>query len=235
MKAGKSSDWGDRLAQAARHGGDRVVGLLIRRQAANHLHQLHHRHRIHEMHADEAFRPVGNGRQAGDRDGGGVGRDDCVRFQVAGQVFQDGALGRLVLGRRLDDDIARLHRLEAEGRHDARQGAVDIGIGNNAAPQLALQVAPDGFHRCVDRFFADVVQDDVIAVERRNMRDAVAHLAGADDAYFLDRQRPSPFRIGGRPSPGDGVRDSRRYLRTSIVSSSADSSGTALNRSATRP
>ena len=115
------------------------------------------------------------------------------------------------------------------------EGAVDIGVGDDPAPQLALQIAPDGRHRRIDRFFADVVQDDVIAVQRRNMRDAVTHLAGADNTHFLDGQRPSPFRIGGRPSPGGGFRGSKRYLRTSIVSSSADSSGTALNRSATRP
>ena len=54
---------------------------------------------------------------------------------------------------------------------------------------LARQVAVDGRHRRLQAIGGDIVQHHVEAGQRRHMRDAVAHLARADHADFLDHHR----------------------------------------------
>jgi hypothetical protein len=51
---------------------------------------------------------------------------------------------------------------------------------------VARQVAIDGRQPGLDALLGDVVKADVVASDRANMRDAVAHLTGADDADFAD-------------------------------------------------
>ena len=67
----------------------------------------------------------------------------------------------------------------------------------------------------VDVRLVDVHQADVEALERADMGDAAAHLAGADDADALDLH--------------DGL------LQRYFLSTAAVSSGTIWNRSPTRP
>jgi hypothetical protein len=53
-------------------------------------------------------------------------------------------------------------------------------------PDLPAEVPVDQRDRAVERLLADVGHDDVIARQRADMRDAVAHLARTDDADRLD-------------------------------------------------
>src|SRR5690606_22315687 len=54
---------------------------------------------------------------------------------------------------------------------------------------LARHVAVDGGKARLDPLGRDVVQPDLVAGKGRDMRDAAAHLAGADDAYRRDSAR----------------------------------------------
>ena len=60
-------------------------------------------------------------------------------------------------------------------------------VADGALGDLAFHVPGDGRQRGVDASARDVVQPHLEARQRRDMRDAVAHLPGADDADRPDR------------------------------------------------
>ncbi len=95
---------------------------------------------------------------------------------------EDLALGLLVLGRRLDDEIAVAEIGERIGRRDALDRGLALLVADALAADLARQVAVDGGNALRDPVGDDVVEQNVIAGQRADMGDAVAHLAGADDA-----------------------------------------------------
>ena len=117
---------------------DRLVGVLLGGDAADDLDQLHRRHRVHEVHADEALGPVGDRRQPGDRDRGGVAGDDRARAAGSGsRLGEDLALELLVLGRGLDHQVAvaRTARMPSPVRDPAqRRGLVGLARARPSAP-----------------------------------------------------------------------------------------------------
>ena len=174
------------LADLLDHAEEHLVGRLVGGDAADELDELHHRHRVHEVEAHEPLRPVGAGGEPRDRDRRGVGGQDGVGAEVRHQRLEDLVLQRLLLGRRLDDEVAPPERREVALEVDAAEGGVAVGLGDLAAVNLAVQVAADDPGRGVERLVGDVVQDHVEAGEREDVGDAVAHLSGADDADALD-------------------------------------------------
>ena len=111
-----------------------------------------------------------------------------------------------------------------------------------ARPCCRSMVASAAF----DALLGDVVEHDVVARQRADMRDAVAHLARADDADLLEcrcvivaASRPAPTAHAARscrsrasmrpPDATSGGRLQRRYAELARVPLS--SSGSALNRS----
>ena len=85
---------------------------------------------------------------------------------------------------------------------------------DHAAADLAVHVAADRVDALVEMRLVDIREADVEALERADMGDAAAHLAGADDADALDH---------------DAI------LRVYFFSTAAVSSGTIWNRSPTMP
>ena len=71
-------------------------------------------------------------------------------------------------------------------------------LGDAVGFHLPGHVAVDGGKPGLDTLLGDVAQLNVIARECAHMGDTVAHLAGADDAYFTNFHR-SAF------TPGSGV------------------------------
>ena len=69
---------------------------------------------------------------------------------------------------------------------DPLERRLHVGLGDEAAADLPGHVALDRAERLVERVFLLVVEDDVVAGERDDMGDPVAHLAGTDDADLLD-------------------------------------------------
>ena len=187
MKAGKSSDTAMVLPRLSMKLAGGAEGLVLGGDAADQLDQLHHRHRVHEMHADEALGPVGDRGQARDRDRRGVGRQDGALLRACGQRSMK--ILRLTASSSVAASMTRSAspRRRQVGRvADALQRRLHLGIGDDAARDLARHVALDGGARLVDRLLLQVVEGDVVAGQRDDMGDAVAHLAGADDADRLD-------------------------------------------------
>ena len=171
----------DALIRARDTGGQGVGG-----DAADDLHQLHQRHRVHEVQADELLRPCGRGRQPGDRDRGGVGRQQRVLAQMVGEVAEDRLLDLLVLGGRLDHEVGGADLGGVRPGADARQRLLHLLHRHHAARDLAGEVLLDQFPAGGDALGRDVVPDDVVARQSADMRYAGAHLPGADHADRLD-------------------------------------------------
>jgi hypothetical protein len=113
---------------------------------------------------------------------------------------EDLALHRLVLGRRLDHDVAVAEGFVGERRPDAIERRLAVGAGDGALRDLAGHVAADRGEPLLDLVLGDVVEAHLEPGERADMGDAVAHLSGADDADGLDlgscalRHSPAPRR-----------------------------------------
>ena len=102
---------------------------------------------------------------------------------------EDLALDVLLLGRRLDHEVAIAQFVEALGRSDALDRGLPLLFADALAADLARQVAADGGNTLGDAFGGDVVEQNVKAGERADMGDAAAHLAGADHADLANRMR----------------------------------------------
>ena len=102
--------------------------------------------------------------------------------QARAEFLEDFLLDRFVFGGRLDDEIAVLHVVERLGDANAFQRRRDLIVLDQAARRLAVHVLVDALQRLCQRLLVDVVEHHVEPGQRQDMRDAVAHLAGADDA-----------------------------------------------------
>ena len=120
----------------------------------------------------------------------------ALLLEMRTKVDEDLALDRLVLGGGLDDEVGLAERGKVGAPLNALQRRLHLGIGDDAARDLARHVALDERERAFSTAsFLHVVDGHVVAGERDHMGDAVAHLAGADDADRLDR------RCAGLPRP----------------------------------
>mgnify|MGYP001468445788 CR=1 FL=1 len=80
-----------------------------------------------------------------------------------------------------------------------RTGGVALLDGNALARNLARHVAVDGRKDGFDAVARNVVERDVVTRQRADMRDAVAHLTGADDAHLAKLHNSNPW---FRAAPG---------------------------------
>jgi hypothetical protein len=116
--------------------------------------------------------------------------DDRVRLQHRHQCLEDLALDRLVLDHRLDHQVAvGEHGVVGPGL-DPAQRRRPVVAGDLAAGDLAVQVARNRVVAPLQELLAHVGQLHPVTGERTHMRDAGAHLAGADDADGLDHGSP---------------------------------------------
>jgi len=92
-----------------------------------------------------------------------------------------------VLGGGLDDELGGVQRGVVGRRGDAGEGGGFLLGGELVLLDQAVEAAGDGGQALVHGGVADVDHHDVDAGLRADLRDAVAHGAGADDADGLDR------------------------------------------------
>ena len=92
---------------------------------------LHHGHGVHEVEAHELFRPVGTRGEAGDRNRGGIRRQDRLGPQMGQQVFENCLLDRLTLGCGLDDLIATDEIFIRFGGRHTLQTCAHISFGDD--------------------------------------------------------------------------------------------------------
>ncbi len=126
------------LAELADELSGGSINPVVRRGAADQLDDLRHRHRVHEMDADELFGAVRGGREPRDGDRGGVGGNHRVRPERGAEIGEDLALHLLVLGRRLDDDVAGREIVVAEGGADALERRLMFDVGDRPLPKLTI-------------------------------------------------------------------------------------------------
>ncbi len=92
------------------------------------------------------------------------------------------------------------------GRLDAHQRLLPLLLADEVLRQLTAHIAVDGGQARLDAVFGDVVQGHVDAGESRHMRDAVAHLPGADHAILRMSMVPP---VHGRALSRAAVRSKR--------------------------
>ncbi len=117
--------------------------LLTKPGESYDLDQLHHRHRVHEVHADDLPRAAGVGGQARDGYGAGVAGEDGVIGRDIVELLDYVGLEILVLGHRLDDEVAALGGLEVGGRVDTLERRVLRRLVYDLFLDLAAHVLVD--------------------------------------------------------------------------------------------
>ena len=174
------------LAQLLAELAGGVVHVAGGGDGANHLHQFHQRHRIEKVQADEALRALGRGQKLGDRDRGGIGREDgvflhdaverCVHLFLLVDVFDDG----------LDDDVAVgqvLHVSRAfEPRAHSSAGASLSGpFSANLASDFSMPAKPLSRNFCSTS--STVTSNPASGRDLRNTR---THQPATQNANFFD-------------------------------------------------
>ena len=186
MKAGKSSETVEILPSRGDQVFRRLVGHVLGGNAADQLDELHLGRRIHEVDADEPLRPIGRRGQTRDRDRRGVGGEQRLRLEVRAHHREDAALDLLVLGSRLDHQVAVAECGEVRGGGDARERRLGV-VGADLA---LLDEAPEASGDPVDAGprprLGDVVQEHIDSGEPTDLSDAGPHLAGPDHTDLSD-------------------------------------------------
>src|SRR5207247_3424913 len=110
---------------------------------------------------------------------------------------------------RLDRDVGVVARLpKIERRVDARKGHVGLGLADLILLDELPQRPADPFHAAIEVLLLDVPHADVVAMEGRELRDAVAHLPRAD---HRDLHRDASAAVDG-PCGVKGVAPEARNL-----------------------
>jgi hypothetical protein len=143
--------------------------------------------------------PLGPGAGGGDlghRQGGGVGGEDGV---VADDLLEPGeqrALGGEILGNRLDHDLGGAEPVEAGQHLDARRGRRRLARSDLPLLGLARDHRRGEIAGLPGDLLPGVAEQDPQPARRRDLGDAPAHRAGADNADGCDvhRWKASPVR-----------------------------------------
>ena len=144
------------------------------------LDELQHRHRVEEVHADDAVRPPGRRGQRRDRDRGRVrGEDRLVREELVGAPEHVLLHGR-VLDDRLDQQVGR-----RRGRRPARCARAPRPGPGRPSRRAASRLFSHRREPAVDRPRA-ASWSETRRPSGHDLRDAAAHLAGADDEHVLE-------------------------------------------------
>ena len=107
-------------------------------------------------------------------------------FSTGQTCAKDLALDLLVFRGGFDDQIAFGQVVKVFTGADPVQGSNALLFGDDRLINLARHIAIDRRQTRVDLVDGDVIQHDVVAGERTDMRNAVAHLPGADNTDFSD-------------------------------------------------
>ena len=116
-------------------------------------------------------------------------------FERRAEVGEDLSLDLFLLGRRFDHQIAFAEIVEAFRRRDLAERGLTVLLGNALARDLPRHISVDGRDAGLDPVDRNIVEPDVEAGQRADMRDAAAHLPctdhtdGADDMRLLGAHR----------------------------------------------
>ena len=175
------------------------------------------------MHADEAIGAARGPCQPRDRDRGGIGRQDRAvradRVELAEQV----PLRRLVLDDGLDDDVGLGEARKNRRGRDPGEGRGLLLRRALATGDLPVEVLLDRPEGLLEIRPFQIRQENVESRRGRDVGDAAAHLAGADDPQgpdfhgrtLLQLEREA---VGGRREPRCGGNVSALRLKSCLLS-----------------
>ena len=138
------------------------------------------------MNSDKALRPIGDRGESRNRNGRRIRCDNRLGLQRRAEFAKDCALGFLILGRRLDDDVAIVKRGVLGRRSDPLVRHCPRGIVETVAFDVARQRGIDIGQGLFDAVFGNIVKIDLEPGDRADLGDALAHLACADHSHFAD-------------------------------------------------
>src|SRR5581483_2331131 len=163
---------------------------------------FHHRHRIKEVHADDAIGAAGGGRQPGNGNGGGVGSEDDLGVADAVEFAEEVSLDLQLLGGSFNDKVAGLEAGASHGRLDALERLIALLGGELLLGDFPLQVCGNGRDRAIEEALLDVAQEDAVPGPGKDVGDAIAHGARADNADSLNLHKRPMFTAGLTGSRG---------------------------------
>jgi hypothetical protein len=108
------------------------------------------------------------------------------------QVFEDRVLDGFTLRRGLDDQVGRPYICQRQCRRDTAHCCGFVLRADLVTRDLPLQVAINDRQRLLKCILGDIGHGHIIACQSKNMRDAIAHLARANNADFVDVHGPRP-------------------------------------------
>ena len=155
--------------------------LLVRRVPGHHLDQRQQRRRIEEVQADHAPGPAQPARHGGDRQRGGVRGQHAALADDVLQIGEEPLLDRQLLGHRLDDEDGGRQLAEVAHRGDPGARGVAVRRGHPPLVHQAVQAGEHRGRRLGGTSRQGVVQQDRMPRDQRDLRDSLAHRAGADD------------------------------------------------------
>src|SRR5438552_3287194 len=180
--AGRIGDHDRRLAEPPGERDAALHRLRRRPQARRHLDQLHGVHRIEEVEADEALGPPGGGGQLGHGERRGVGREDGLGLHDLVEASEVILLHGQLLDDRLDHQVDVGQVVQVDRPAQALEQRTVVGGRQLAALDVLLELLLDLGPLRIERPRRGLRHDRVEAGAGLGLRDAEAHLTGAEDA-----------------------------------------------------
>ena len=112
------------------------------------------------------------------------------------EVGKNLTFDRFVLARAFDDEIGGFKSVKRHSRTNAVKCGISLCLRDPTRRDLPSHIAIDGCKACFDTFARDVMQQHVIACQRTDMSDAVAHLPCTDNANLANIHLSSPTSSG---------------------------------------
>ena len=138
--------------------------------------------RAEEVRSGKAVGPAGGVGHEVDRDARGVGSQQRVGRQVGRQVGVDRAFDVHGLSDGLDDEGGVADVGQVGGEVEARGDCVGLVRSDQAVLDHQFEIAGDFATGGVEGCRVGVEDGDLVPGQRKYLRDAVAHEAGAEDA-----------------------------------------------------
>ena len=144
------------------------------------------------MKTHELFGTVRTAGEPCNRDRRGVGSQNRMWLKVWQQAVEDCLLHDLFFGRSFNNQIGLAKHWKLLCGFNSCKCSGFIICADLLAADLAFHVLINARHRCGQRILIHVIKHDIVASQRHNMGNTVAHLARADNPDFLN-VHVSPF------------------------------------------
>ena len=178
-------DHDDRLAERLREIDRGLEGRVARRVRPDDFDERHEHRRVEEMHPDDLLRSLRGVCHLRDRQRGRVRREDRLRRRRVVEFPENLPLQLRVLEDRLDHEVRiATGVLEVDGPVNPSERLVRLRLGDLLLLDQLAERPADPFEASVDVLGLDVPHPDLVAVQGRQLGDAMAHLPRPDDREF---------------------------------------------------